>query len=273
MNAEEHLKCIICLEIANDALITLCCHVLLCSNCSSLLQKKPCPNCRKRPFKLQPCYFARKLITQLPVPCTNQGCKQMTTYGELKDHLKNCEFRVIKCPNSKCEFSGIRKEFLSHLVTEHASLLIEKSHLLFVKDQSANSTDNKQDMIAIVKNEKNVTSRLGITGKYYCKSHMGSCKNNCCDQQCGPDNGCNCLACMKLDIKMRRLPPGYLVNRSGFVARKSSATGLFYCGRRVLVNVPLTDGYCGPTNGPNCEACKTLDVETKSGGRYASLIA
>lgn len=176
-------------------------------------------------------------------------------------------YRVFKCPSSNCNFSGNQQEFISHILQQHGSLLIQRYHYLF-NDQSA-----FDDMIATRLNENNKKARLGETGKYYCEVYMGKCKSRpCCDGYCGPTNGCNCLACMKLDIQARKLPPGYLVNRNGFVARRSPETGLFYCGRRVLDGVPGCDGYCGPTNGPNCRACKVLDVETKSGGRYESLI-
>ena len=56
---------------------------------------------------------------------------------------------------------------------------------------------------------------------------------------------------MELDVRQgRALPPGWLVNREGYAARKSG--DLFYCGRLVLENEEDCDGYCGPTNGPNC---------------------
>ena len=38
---------------------------------------------------------------------------------------------------------------------------------------------------------------IGETGKYYCGMRLLSC--GCCDGTCGPNNGCNCLACQALD--------------------------------------------------------------------------
>lgn len=35
-------------------------------------------------------------------------------------------------------------------------------------------------------------------------------------------------------------------------------TGLWYCGRNFGVQSPGSDGCCGPTNGPNCPACRVL---------------
>lgn len=41
----------------------------------------------------------------------------------------------------------------------------------------------------------------------------------------------------------------------------SSVTGLWYCGRYFGVQCPDHNGYCGPTNGPNCPACRVLRSE------------
>jgi hypothetical protein len=53
-------------------------------------------------------------------------------------------------------------------------------------------------------NAKGRNARLGENGKYYCGGPLeGPC--DCCNGYCGPENGCNCSACMQLDIKMRCL--------------------------------------------------------------------
>jgi hypothetical protein len=52
---------------------------------------------------------------------------------------------------------------------------------------------------------------------------------------------------MKLDLKSRMLPKGYLINRMGHIERWGDA-GNFYCGCKVLVGVRNCDDWCGPTN-------------------------
>ncbi|XP_077868707.1 E3 ubiquitin-protein ligase HERC2-like [Saccoglossus kowalevskii] len=42
-----------------------------------------------------------------------------------------------------------------------------------------------------------VPARKGETGHYYCGMRVLSC--SCCDGHCGPNNGCNCSPCQKLD--------------------------------------------------------------------------
>ena len=67
---------------------------------------------------------------------------------------------------------------------------------------------------------------------------------------------------MKLDI--RGLPCGTLVNRHGSTSSRSNQICLFYCGMKVMVGVQGCDGYCGPTNGPNCQACKILQSQANT---------
>lgn len=113
------------------------------------------------------------------------------------------------------------------------------------------------DRVGSCRNEVGREARLGETGKYYCGGVLGT-NCMCCNGYCGPDNGCNCASCMKLDMAMRLLPTGYLVNREGAACRKGD-TGSFYCGRKSLIGVAFCDGYCGPTNGPACVSCKTIN--------------
>lgn len=58
----------------------------------------------------------------------------------------------------------------------------------------ANPTDVKV-------NTSGVPAHKGESGHYYCGSNILSC--SCCDGQCGPDVGCNCLSCQKLDQEER----------------------------------------------------------------------
>lgn len=129
--------------------------------------------------------------------------------------------------------------------------------------------DKKDGRIDITTNERGDKVRLGSTGKYYCGKRLDGAKCGCCDGGCGPTNGCNCSPCMKVDVKARGLGKGFLVNRAGFPSKASPETGHYYCGRHVMKNVRGCDGYCGPTNGPNCSPCGILETQAK--GRYANV--
>ena len=51
-----------------------------------------------------------------------------------------------------------------------------------------------------------------------------------------------------------------LMNRIGNLVKRGT-TGLFYCGKYIGADrLPHSDGYCGPTNGPQCEDCRTFQI-------------
>ena len=50
-------------------------------------------------------------------------------------------------------------------------------------------------------NIEGALAKKGSTGRYYCGRHVLSCP--CCDGNCGPNNGCSCPACQKLDQEER----------------------------------------------------------------------
>lgn len=159
---------------------------------------------------------------------------------------------------------------------KHQDELFQKfqKEALKLKDVGASEAlklgpDLSFDRIAKTLNGSGRKAKNGSSGKYYCGGRLQGRDCSCCDGYCGPDNGCNCESCMKLDIKSRVLQKGYLVNKEGRMARKGE-TGIFYCGSKVLIGVTSCDGYCGPTNGPNCGPCKLLT--TQSADRYAKLL-
>lgn len=158
-----------------------------------------------------------------------------------------------------------RNELKFHL----SSLLSElNTHQNKFKDEELNgqtdesteiAEESQRDIIERTSNHLGNHARIGATGKYYCnKEQSPPC--DCCDSKCGPHTGCNCAACMRLDVKARSLPCGFLINREGRIARKNE-DGRVYCGSKVLDNNPDSDGWCGPTSGPQCGACEILEQQ------------
>ena len=114
-------------------------------------------------------------------------------------------------------------------------------------------------------------ARLGTTGKFYCGGELDGFRCFCCNGQCGPSNGCNCSGCMLLDVQKRQLPRGWLVNFDGASARLSREEPTkFYCGRLVLMHDKRSHGYCGPTNGEQCTACRKLNEQQHQ--RYGEIL-
>ncbi|KAK0097381.1 hypothetical protein PV326_002182 [Microctonus aethiopoides] len=59
-------------------------------------------------------------------------------------------------------------------------------------------------------NSAGVVSRKGDSGHYYCNLRVLSCL--CCDGICGPQSGCNCVPCQKLDEEEATKPTSLMQN-------------------------------------------------------------
>ncbi|CDW77233.1 e3 ubiquitin-protein ligase herc2 [Stylonychia lemnae] len=256
------------------------CNNIMCEECIKSLKKRDCPSCRKEQFVFKQSILARRLIGTLPADCPN-GCGEKSTIGNIDQHLRKCPLRVHVCQVDKCPFEGKKDEFLQHLVESHDLVLIRQYDATSQstieeenKTQEVESTEMSGkfnlnfDRVGSMRNEKGKLARLGESGKYYCGGPLETdCM--CCNGYCGPGNGCNCQYCMKLDMQVRMVPKGYLVNREGAMCRKGT-TSNYYCGRLCMKGVAFCDGYCGPTNGPACPSCKLIN--TQANDRYRNLI-
>ncbi|UJR38104.1 hypothetical protein I4U23_030784 [Adineta vaga] len=280
-NCELSLTCAICLDVASaeNAIETSCCHHLFCFTCITTVET--CPVCRQTNFKTIPAYFARRMIGNMFIQCPSTGCKEKITRSNLMDHLSNhCTYSVLLCPDPNCKnFKCIKKDFLKHLTKQHREILMENYKKLWptrdATDRSETSFESNErlslnDRIEGTRNTFGRYARLGSNGKFYCGGALDGARCSCCNGYCGVTNGCNCSACMLLDVQKRQLSYGWLVNRDGAAARCSQQEPTkFYCGRNVLTPNARTDGYCGPTDGEQCPACRTINEQRP--GRYKQI--
>jgi len=281
-STNDYLICPVCLEYAEDAVENTCCHAIFCEACIQSLAGKPCPSCRESQIISTPSTLARRMIGVMQIDCP-LGCPTKVPRSEIKSHIKTCPNKEYICSVPNCQFKGKKTEFLEHVNSSHQDIMLQTFvfddakalSLLSLSYKSTVSskinilkaTDEFIDPIKATPNAKGREARLGTTGKFYCQGPLEKgCK--CCDGYCGPCTGCNCTACMELDVKRRRLPVGYLVNSEGFTVRKGEK--LFYCGRRFAEPEKHWDGYCGPTNGKNCESCEALLAASST--RYKTLL-
>ncbi len=252
MEKDPFLTCPICIDIATEAVESNCCGVIYCLKCARDILSESCPNCRGSPFKWRETLIARRMINSLPRLCPH--CEEKTTFGELKNHNLKCPKAVRKCSIKNCDFSGMNDEFLAHVSSNHHKEFLER----FDQDIQSNPKPNTADPIAPTKNSKGSEAKLGSTGKFYCGGQLeGSC---CCNGYCGPTNGCNCRACMLLDVQTRKLEKGYWVNKDGATCRRGTS-GKVYCGRKKAMH---QNAYCGPNQGDGCSACRTLEQQLVS---------
>lgn len=97
-----------------------------------------------------------------------------------------------------------------------------------------------------------------------------------CDGKCGPEGGCQCNSCARLNTEMKNReafldsllqPPSYSVqvsfNKSSHAPKKCYQ---FYCGRQIGRNnyynqCQLCEGKCGPRTGCHCMDCHELEMQ------------
>ena len=253
---QDHLSCPICIEVCSNAVESNCCTQLFCENCAISL--RTCPLCRTEPFETTVNKSVRRMIGSMPVDCP---CGYRTTRADLKEHEKICPKKSIACSVPNCGFKGIREAFMRHVTEQHSKEVIA---YFSAQESRPQPYQPVRDCI-----ERKGNARIGANGKYYCGQRLnGSC--GCCNGYCGPSDGCNCQSCMQLDVAARALPKGHLVNREGRTAR-AGLNSVWYCGAKVMRGVPGCDGWCGPTNGPQCSACQRLQAQLST--RYSAIVA
>ena len=130
------VTCCICLEVAVNPYDCSKCFCLICYECKSQLNNSKCPTCRELD-SLRLNNFAKKIVHKLSCKCKHiilrsqftlgpNDCEKELTYGDLKSHIEKCEKRQYECNlDSQCTFSGTKKEFLDHIITEHDNKVLK----------------------------------------------------------------------------------------------------------------------------------------------------
>ena len=179
------------------------------------------------------------------MPTTCEFCGYATTYGELKSHHSKCESKPAKC--IKCDFNGNKRDFIEHVINGHTTDLVS----MFTQQERASDRECIEPRV----NKAGNRAALGTTGKFYCGKRFNEVCI-CCNGNCGPTNGCNCVDCMELDVLSRALPPGYLVNSHGNISK--------LYGAKMHCATPNCK-----TGQIQCPSCRTLESQFQS--RYGRI--
>lgn len=123
-NISKKLKCVICLSPAINPRVHRGCNTVFCENCvNDLLSHEEqtntlCPVCRQECSEesLQPNDLIKKLLDEISVFCCNKsnGCNWADERGSLLAHLDqfcNC----CGCENDECEWVGQEKDRDDHM--------------------------------------------------------------------------------------------------------------------------------------------------------------
>ena len=209
-NIIEILKCRVCGNIAENAVESVCCADIFCEKCSKILIN--CQNCG---------VFA-KFVQNIPVQKITENILQPCVFCKNEYLRKNMSKHYLDCPLAThdcliCSSSIYSKDITQHLLENHEEIIFKNFFSENVNDTFLTTKINKLGREA----------KFGINGKYYCEGPIDyPC--GCCNGVCGPLEGCNCTACLKLDIEQRNLPNGFFVNKTGAIC-KSTNIGI-YCG-------------------------------------------
>lgn len=136
--------CPICREfMIPDECIELRCGHLFCKKCictvnTNLSLSAKCPLCNKASTTFKYIKnnnkFAYKILCNIKIYCPNKdkGCKKELLAGNLKDHLKKCDYILVNC--SYCDIKNIyRKDLKTHIkenMDNHFLKLIEEVEFL-----------------------------------------------------------------------------------------------------------------------------------------------
>ncbi|EAR88377.1 hypothetical protein TTHERM_00812940 (macronuclear) [Tetrahymena thermophila SB210] len=241
------LCCINCQKVSQSPNITTCCNSVVCFDCKPIVQTKSCQVCGSRNYSIQVNSFLSKLSSQIKMQC-QYNCGYSDNLKLLAIHELSCQLKKYEC--NLCNFKSQGDEFLCHINSDHQKEIIQS----FSKGGNAPKQSSLDiDPTKVQINKNNFESRVGTSGKYYCGKSIGfHC--GCCSG-CGPHDGDNCLPCMILDVSIRNLPKGYLVNKYG--ANSILKDKVFSCGRLIAKK------RCGE-NYYWCDGCDSLTRNAKN---------
>jgi hypothetical protein len=234
----ENLRCVVCFELANNAVECLSCGNVFCKMCVSNIK---CPLCRNN-SSYKDSLFARKIISEIPTKC--QKCEAVTTLGEIDSHLIICPERIFICRIQNCKRSLKKQEFHEHLNEMHSFDILND-----FDEHHAKTKTNYFCLFNEKINKAGNSARRGTSGKFYCGERSDVVCSSC-DGNCGPSNGCQCTNCAKLDIEFHKLPPGFILNHDGNICQFINEN--FYCGVRTGNAI-----YCSPDFN-NCNPCSRM---------------
>jgi hypothetical protein len=195
----ETLKCMICFELCKDPSITSCCESLSCKQCIAnwLLKSQTCPKCKAgKPTINLPNRFITRMFDNLKVKCNfhKNGCKNILSYFELKDHERNCEYndsRYIKCQNCTWEISA--SHIRNHDCLKHLKQIISS---LNISDLSS-SRDSCYVKCPLEKKKfmEDIINNLKVHDHLLDKSQRTIFECDLCADKYQDTNSWNCKTC------------------------------------------------------------------------------
>ncbi|XP_065681129.1 TNF receptor-associated factor 5-like isoform X3 [Hydra vulgaris] len=153
----EDYECPVCKMAFCEPIQTQCGH-RLCLTCSEEIKKCNkgvliCPLDKKvsKPDKTFPDKAFERAVQHLQVKCKNfmKNCRWTGDLRLIDNHLENCKYQEVSCPNELCTASVLRKELMEHMETDCIFRLANCQYcyleILYLEMQG---TRNEQDIHA-----------------------------------------------------------------------------------------------------------------------------
>lgn len=115
-----NLVCPLCLEVAKAPILETICGHYFCQTCfDRQRQHEPvlqCATCRTRLSGdgVRRSFGAERIISNWNAKCPQGECKWRGSFGGLPNHINQCEWTIIKCPNNGCETMLLRAILKDH---------------------------------------------------------------------------------------------------------------------------------------------------------------
>ena len=166
----DALICAICLDIINTPVQATCCGKLFCKVCqeNAIKQDTKCPHCRNtmKVFEDKRC---QQEINALKIVCPYyvRDCAWSGCVSDLKQHIDNCQYKFVKCPNH-CKYTRD---------TRYDAYLLRNC----LKNHLANSC---ADRLVTCEHCKNKTKNKDLKGHHNnCKRYPIPCPNKACKEK------------------------------------------------------------------------------------------
>ena len=114
----DEFTCSICHGVVRDPKIVVSCGHLFCTSCIESIELQRCPldNNQLEEGTIQEEKFIKRLTLKKMVKCplAKRQCEWEGELTALRDHLNECKFFMIRCPNHGCESVVNRENFAIH---------------------------------------------------------------------------------------------------------------------------------------------------------------
>ena len=128
------LECPVCMKIPNSTPIFQCkAGHIVCNACHPKLKK--CPVCRESLGDIRS-RVGEAIISRLLTACQFEGCTMELKKDDLKEHEKECQFRLVWCVRHNCKKQFPLVSLMEHIAKDHQDEVVHRKGSQFYEYQT-----------------------------------------------------------------------------------------------------------------------------------------